>query len=469
MADMVAGIHHPRPQRPTKRAFADCTEDITLELPPCAPSVTNTPLWKRRRLQTPILEGSSKLPRPATAPLSPRAAAVRHPDPLSVEAWIATTSFPPKSSPISLARPPTCPASIDVKKGQCHPITLNILSEMSSTDDPSSATTQSSRHRITDAQYRSTLNNNGVYFDLSGRSFPKDIRCFIDSDIYRRRSSPPLTCDAIKNVFDVAEDIADNTEAAVKSLTQTAMFPLNRPSVAAGGDSPWDTTALPRNPEAPFQILAPRPDIHLGYAVGQKGDWTAQQRFVLDHRVARPYTQPTRSNAFPFLVFEIKAEATGGTLHVAENQAAGSGSHAVSALRWLLEEAPTGARSGSCLDTIAFSIGMSHRLAVLYVHWYSEDDRHYYMSKLRSFDSFSAADVQACNSTVKNIIDYGLGVRKSVLGAALEALFPFPEHWAPKRAASQRPITPSSSYSEGSKKRKTQGRCSSRLEAVQGL
>ena len=41
--------------------------------------------------------------------------------------------------------------------------------------------------------------------------------------------------------------------------------------------------------------------------------------------MARPYTQPTRENLFPFFMIEIKSEATGSTLYVAENQAATSG------------------------------------------------------------------------------------------------------------------------------------------------
>lgn len=59
----------------------------------------------------------------------------------------------------------------------------------------------------------------------------------------------------------------------------------------------------------------------------------------MNHLKARPYTQPARGNSFPFLMIEIKSEAAGGTLHVAENQAAGSGSHSVNSISWLLQEA----------------------------------------------------------------------------------------------------------------------------------
>lgn len=37
------------------------------------------------------------------------------------------------------------------------------------------------------------------------------------------------------------------------------------------------------------------------------------------HRTAQPYTQPIRENLFPFLMLEIKSEATDGVLYAVEN------------------------------------------------------------------------------------------------------------------------------------------------------
>ena len=138
---------------------------------------------------------------------------------------------------------------------------------------------------------------------------------------------------------------------------------------------------------------------------------------------------------------------------MAENQAAGSGSHSVNALLWLLREAGTYDNS-SLTDTIAFTITMSHREAIFYLHWYSEVDRRYYMSFLQSYSSVSPKDIRACNNTVKNIINYGLGARKTGIGTALEALFPFPQHWKQARPPSTGPLTPGTSLAEPNKKKR---------------
>lgn len=144
---------------------------------------------------------------------------------------------------------------------------------------------------------------------------------------------------------------------------------------------------------------------------------------------------------------EMKSEAAGGTIYVAENQAAGSGSHSVNDLLWLLREAGTSTNS-SLTDTIAFTITMSHRQAIFYLHWYSATDRRHYMSFLESYSCVTPKDIRACNNTVKNIIDHGLGARKTAVGNALENLFPFPQHWKQGRPPSTVPSTPATSSSE---------------------
>ena len=101
---------------------------------------------------------------------------------------------------------------------------------------------------------------------------------------------------------------------------------------------------------------------------------------MLSHPEARSYTQPAKGNTFPFLAVELESEAAGGTLYVAENQAAGSGAHSVSALMWLLRQAKQ--QQCSCIDTVAFTIAMSHWEAIFRIHWYSEEDRRHYMSFL---------------------------------------------------------------------------------------
>ncbi|KAN0068956.1 hypothetical protein V8E54_013125 [Elaphomyces granulatus] len=100
----------------------------------------------------------------------------------------------------------------------------------------------------------------------------------------------------------MAEYFAESTEASVSGLMRTGIFPLRFPALSA-----------------------PKPDLDYGYATGQSSDWSCEENTIADHEFARPYTQPARGNKFPFFVFELKSEATGGTWWHAENQAAGSG------------------------------------------------------------------------------------------------------------------------------------------------
>lgn len=298
---------------------------------------------------------------------------------------------------------------------------------------PGSLVSQSGRPSTSHPLYRGSLYNNGVILDLSGRKMPAEVREYANTQILMRRQSPQLGDDSVSKVIETAEELADMAENP--QLIRTDMFPLKRVGIKEGGSSPWNTVALPNQPGYKHDLSAPKPDVYLGYAPYGKPSWSLAESNVIDHPMARPYTQPARSNTFPFLMIEMKSEAAGGTLYVAENQAAGSGSHSVNALLWLFEEAGL-LDSLSIEDTAAFTITLSHKHAVFYIHWYSAADRRFYMSYLKSYSSMEPADIRACNNTVKNIIDYGLRARKKMIGNALKALFPFPKHWKQSRPAS---------------------------------
>ncbi|KAJ8116999.1 hypothetical protein ONZ43_g4308 [Nemania bipapillata] len=218
----------------------------------------------------------------------------------------------------------------------------------------------------------------------------------------------------------------------MKPSLRTEIFPFARAGIAEGGNSVWSTAALPNNPDYQFTVTAPEPDAHFGYPINQRSRWSTAQSNVINHVVARPYTQPARGNSFPFLCVEMTSEVAGGTLHVAESRAAGSGSHCVNALLWLLRQAGTDADSTEA-DTLAFTVALSHRQAAVYLHWYSEVDDRYCMSLLNSYSTMKPADIRACNNTVKNMLDYGLGKRKTTICAALESLYPFPNQWKQAR------------------------------------
>ena len=450
---------HP-PRRPSSQSFEDFDP-------------RSTPPKKRRRLQSssfePTGEQHLQIPRSGSAPPWPNCTpGSKHcrpqfPTDSPVDAWISAV-FSPEPSPISLPsdRSLTCPATVDVDKAKCTPPSLATIKQMSQQLSQygeivgsGSGTSQSGRPGTSHPLYRGTLYNNHITLDYSGRQMPEELRTFARTQILKQRESPQLDDETVSKVIDTVEELADSTEGPTAKLIRTDMFPFECPGIAEGGNSPWSTVALPNNPEYQYDVSAPKPDTHLGYPTNQRSGWSYAQSNVITHPVARPYAQPARGNTFPFLMVEMKSEAAGGTIYVAENQAAGSGSHSVNALLWLLREAGT-YDSSSLTDTIAFTITMSHREAIFYLHWYSEADRRHYMSFLDSYSSVTPKDIRACNNTVKNIIGYGLGARRTATGTALEALFPFPQHWKQARPPSTAQSTPVTSFTEEARPKKKQ-------------
>ena len=87
---------------------------------------------------------------------------------------------------------------------------------------------------------------------------------------------------------------------------------------------------------------------------------------MLERATAKPYAQPTPVNYFPFLVIEAKAEASGGTLWVAQNEAAGSGAYMVNSLRWIFDEAMAAAKVtklSTDINALSFIITLNQREA----------------------------------------------------------------------------------------------------------
>ena len=355
--------------------------------------------------------------------------------PTSVDRWVLEV-YRPTSVPLPLEGNETSAA---LSNHIDRPKSLPSLDQLPSSLDKVSKRPQESagqnlvvsglnlRPGTSSQSYREVLYHNGVDIDRGGRRLPQELQDFRDSVILKARTSPELTDDQRREVKDKAEHISDKSEFHTTQLMRTAMLPLDYGTgTAKGGNTQWPIVALPNNPLCLNALSAPKPDIHLGYAVGSGSNWTVEQASVMIHPNALPHARPTITNTWPFLMVEVKSEATGGTLWHAENQAAGSGSYAVKALVWLLEQS---SRSASIADTAAFTIAATHRQALLFIHWRSEQDPQFCMSLLKQFSIMDSQDIRSCNRAVKNIIDRALGTRKTLIENALEALYPYPEDW----------------------------------------
>ena len=130
-------------------------------------------------------------------------------------------------------------------------------------------------------------------------------------------------------------------------------------------------------------------------------------------------------------------------LSTAEAQAAGSGTHSVSAVLWLLEEAMAAGLSEANLmeDTVSFTVVASHDQAIVYLHWLEPEEKHFYMSYLRSYSTFEAESIRGCNNTIKNIIDHANGPRQVKIREALITLEPVLSSGHSQPAATNLPLT----------------------------
>ena len=380
-----------------------------------------TPSKKHRRLQSPTPPFTSsvrcwlsQVPRPDTAP--PR-----------------TEISAPTVEPID--RPNSAPAQLE-------------MSQPNGQRPASAASTSNTRPSTSDPLYRELIYRNNIDLDPSGKKIEEEIQKLLDTHILKGRDSPPMTEAEVFDVVDTAVDLLDYAEGKASDLIETKAFPVKRRGIAEGRNTQWSTDALPSNPKHPYQLSAPKPDRHYGYPLGRKSDWTDEEMAVVDHRTAQAYTQPTRENLFPFLMLEIKSEATGGVLYVAENQAVGSGVHSVASLRWLLTQAfPSEVPAAT--DAVAFTGAVSPRAAVFYILWYSDKKGRYIMSKFRNvsfMEGPESPDIQRCKNVMKNILDYGVEVRQPIIKKALAKLDPIPPHWKKSRPASTITETPPASF-----------------------
>ena len=312
----------------------------------------------------------------------------------------------------------------------------------------STASSQYTRPGTSDPQYRSLIHRNRIILDLSGREIEDDIQELLDVHILKGRASPPLTDAEVFEVVDTAVELTDSAEGKASDIITTKAFPMKHRQIAEGRNVQWTTNALPSNPDYPHQLSAPKPDRHYGYPVAHLSKWTDKEMAVIDHRTAQPFTQPTRENMFPFLMLEVKSEATEGVLYAAENQAVGSGVHSVNSLRWLLEQASP-AEVPKSTDVVAFTVAVSPRAAVFYIVWFSKVKNRHIMSKFIDVSFLNGPkrpDIQNCRNVVKNVLEYGVNVRQVIIRNALANLNPTPLHWKKSRLASSVTKTSSTSF-----------------------
>ncbi|KAL8699042.1 MAG: hypothetical protein Q9201_006230 [Fulgogasparrea decipioides] len=450
---MHLDVHPPRPQRPLKRSFDD-DDDYESVHPPKRPHLPPTPPIPDHchdKLYPPSRPQSTALTPPKTAePLFEPAcnpATTRR-----IDSWLEE-SLSEHSSSASLSSPThQTPAAVSLDEYQSP--ALAATREMSQsqgqpTRSGSVVSAQSSRQGTSSTIYPSILYYNGIRFDRTGEKIPEALRAFLNSEIFKEQPSP-MSAEEVAQTVTTALNIVNSSEDKVYELIHTAMFPIRRPEIGQGGNTPWYVNALPKDPLYPVPLATPKPDIHCGYsiAIDPEPFWSLKEKAVMDHPRMRQFSQPAKDNCYPFFVAELKSEASGGTLLHAERQAAGSGASCVNSMRGVLEEAFPFEKL-STVDSIAFSACVTHREAIIHVHWYDPEERLHYMSWIGSFDTLRNS--QGCSRVVKSIFDHAIDTRLPKLRQALRQLYPFPVHWKMSRSASTQALS-LAEEDDGSKK-----------------
>ena len=337
-------------------------------------------------------------------------------------------------------RSTSAPPSIDLSMSQQTPF---VRPQNSVPSAPSSAA--SSKIQTDDPTYPSVLFGNGLIMDRSGTLVPQAVSEFLVGHILKSRALH-LANGQLQNAVRVAANVMDSSEQLVHKIFRTAMFPTTRQGVVEGSGTSFTKEPLPATG---FwgELSVPRPDIHLGFSTGQSTDFTMEQYTVITHPFAKPYTSPTTDNTFPFLIVEVKSETKGATLWHAENQAAGGGAHRVNSMQWLYRQAEL---EPDAIKTLAFSICLTARQAILYVHYYHSESKQFRMSSAESYSTTQANDIQKCNWHIQNILDFAVSTRRTQIEGCLNKLYPIPEWWRLKKKRGSAASTPTASFSGAS-------------------
>lgn len=320
---------------------------------------------------------------------------------------------------------------------------MSQLQDAESTRAPGS--TVSERLKTSSPMYRGVLKMNDIIIDNFGTEIPREVEELVTKHIRKARTSPPLEEEKKASIKRKIQEVWDSPEPTVSDIITAPLFDLTDPALAHGRDILWSPKPLPRSTDYP--LVTPKTDRHLGFQPTLKSKWTRVELAAADHPKVRPYSQPTRENLFPSFLFEVKSEATGGTLYGAEGQLATAGFHRVSSLMWILDQTNPNRTRSSC-DAIIFSVAVDQREAVVHVHYYNPEDEMFYMSYIESF--YFAKDIQACHDHVKNVVDWLLEIQQPIVRDALKAFHPIMQLWKKARSASAVADEANSSFSSDS-------------------
>ncbi|KAK3379027.1 hypothetical protein B0T24DRAFT_144293 [Lasiosphaeria ovina] len=356
------------------------------------------------------------------------------------------------------------------------PTPASTLSRSYRATEGSASSTASVRH----PSYRqNNLNSNNIDIRHANTQLPGHISSHVET-LRAERDSPSPSSEQINGYLDRMEDLQRGcTEADVEEFFTDTVFPKNSDrnygrlaGLESSKSSPMSSHLIPNNPESPFRVSGPKPNLLYGYSGALKdGAFTRPQLLAqtgLHPRNIRFAEATTQGLRFPFFAIEFKAAGgTRGDLWVATNQCAGASLaclNAVDRLNISLPKHPSVQR----IDNLSYSIAMDNNTAQLYISW-KEDNLNYYLQRVGAFLLSDPEHFKSFRKQVRNILDWGKDTRLTQIRDALDTILEENRKKAAEQAKSRQPPSDGSATTT-SKKRKSSSsrRNSSRSDSVQG-
>jgi hypothetical protein len=288
-----------------------------------------------------------------------------------------------------------------------------------------SSTSQSSKSAIT---VRNQLATNHIYIDQNSLdSGPTDIRKLAERIKDIERPSPCLSeADKIR-ITTRAAITKDRHEANAIDALLNLVFPEPGwidedafPHLDRNRDREFLKDCVPIPNASQNAILqaaldavgapkTPKPDIAFGYRTSAFSNAQTHVNTVHDR-----ISHISPGILHPFVIFEWKSNATGGTQFDAQNQAARSASALVHSQRTLHASSHSG-YSGDPAETACFSCTIDSATVYLWIHWCEDKGEpltaHYYMELLFQLFLSDREAVWKLRRMINNIFEWGMGER----------------------------------------------------------
>ncbi len=276
---------------------------------------------------------------------------------------------------------------------------------------------------------------------------PSAILEFARKIIEKERTSPGLTDqeviytrEQLSTLDNVDEEVTRTGFANISLFPKKLDYKLgsNKFVIAVGANLPFDQKALPYTLGSRYPpVVTPMPDFHYDYP--QNSFMGPQSRLseVMQHPRFQSYVKPNSSTYWPFFAVEYKSQSRLESTWVAENQNAEIGSHCVNSIERLMSYT-TNTDERQIIDFIAFSCVVDSHNASLWVHWREDgDDPRFVSSEVGYYHFHRPRDIREFRANVKNIIDYGLSERLTMIKNALFDILPQIPRWDAENKAAK--------------------------------